>query len=176
MLPFRDISKFENVNDYLPIFNATLITDLLVIIIFFYLVPGRSLTLERWYQEFRLSAVVADVFIIVIGFILARYFYPMFFKSWDLKKFLMLIVAIQVVHDFVFYLFFMAVPKESNYMVAMFKDYAKENGIKALVADSCMMVVATLLASQLKNVSANSNIILLVCLVYLVPYMVYIKQ
>ena len=88
----------------------------------------------------------------------------------------MLIVGIQVVHDFVFYLFFMAVPKESNYMIAMFKDYAKENGIKALIADSCMIIVASLIASQLKNVSLNNNIILLIGLIYMVPYLIYIKK
>jgi len=172
---FRDISRFENVTDYLPIFNATLITDLLVIVLFFYIIPGRSKTLERWYSEFRLSAVVADVFIIVIGFILARYFYPKLFSKWDITYFLIMIVLVQVIHDVLFYLFFMAVPKDSNYMVSMFKDYAAENGIKALIADSCMMVVASLLASQLKNMNTNANIILMVVLVYLVPYMVYIK-
>mgnify|MGYP001491226800 CR=1 FL=1 len=173
---FRDISNFKNVNDYLPIFNATLITDLAVIILFFYIIPNRSKTLEKWYMRFNLSAVVADVFIIVIGFILARYAYSKLFTKWDLLKFLMVIVSIQVVHDFLFYFFFMSVPPKKNYMIDMFKEYAKENGIKALIADSCMMIVATLLACILKNMSLNSNIILMISLVYLVPYLVYIKK
>lgn len=172
---FNDISKFSNVSDYLPIFNATLITDLLVIFIFFYLFPGRSKTLELWYQRFRLSAVIADVFIIVIGFILARYIYTRFVGKWDLLKFLGVMVAVQVVHDFVFYKLFMAAPPKYNYMINMFKDYAKENGIKALIADSCMMVVAGILASLLKGLSFNTNIIMMVSLVYLVPYFIYIK-
>ena len=111
---FRDISNFKNVKDYLPIFNATLITDLAVIILFFYIIPNRSKTLEKWYMRFNLSAVVADVFIIVIGFILARYAYSKLFTKWDLLKFLMVAVSIQVVHDFLFYFFFMSVPPKKK--------------------------------------------------------------
>ena len=172
----KDISDFNNVNDYLPIFNATLITDLAVIILFFYIIPNRSKTLEKWYMRFNLSAVIADVFIIVIGFILARYVYSKMFKKWDIVKFLLVIVAIQVVHDFLFYFFFKAVPPKKNYMIDMFKEYAIENGIKALIADSCMMIVATFLACLIKNMSLNSNIILMISLIYTVPYLVYIKQ
>ena len=69
--------------------------------------------------------------------------------------FLVVLVSVQVVHDFLFYAFFSAVPKKYNYMLGLFKDYAAENGIKALIADSCMMVVACLLASQIKNLSTN---------------------
>jgi hypothetical protein len=62
---FKDISAFNNANHYLPILNSVLITDLIVIFLLF---NGaiRSYSLENWYKKYQLSAVIADVLIIVI--------------------------------------------------------------------------------------------------------------
>ena len=62
----RDIHNFSNTADYLSILNGVLITDLSVILL---LIGGfiKSNVLKKWYKDLSLSAVIADVLIIVIG-------------------------------------------------------------------------------------------------------------
>ncbi len=64
----KSISDFNNTSDYLPILTGVLITDLCVI---FLLIFGsiNSKVLVEWYRKYNLSAVIADVLILVIGII-----------------------------------------------------------------------------------------------------------
>ena len=78
-----DISNFNNVSDYLPILNSVIITDLFVIILLF-IGFIKSKVLQHWYRKLTLSAVIADVLIIVIGIILTRFFYPYVFSKYSL--------------------------------------------------------------------------------------------
>ncbi len=76
-----DISKFSKISDYLPIFTGTLIADLIIIFIFSYTM-FQSNMLMVWYKKYGLSAVIADVFIIVIGFITSNPGLPSSFKLY----------------------------------------------------------------------------------------------
>ena len=60
-------------------------------------------------------------------------------------------------------------------MLDLFKDYAKEIGGKAILGDSFMIILAVLLSSYFAGLSQNTNIILCVCLVYLIPYVLYTR-
>ena len=66
---FKDISNFNNVNDYLPILNGSLNADLIIIFLLYHGIFNSSL-LKKWYKKYQLSAVIADVLILVIGIIL----------------------------------------------------------------------------------------------------------
>jgi hypothetical protein len=167
-----NISNFKNVSDYLPILNSVIITDIFVILL---LISGfiKSKVLQNWYRRLTLSAVIADVLIIVIGIILTRFFYPYIFSQYSLPKFLLLAVLIQITHDILFYLFCTSVKRGKSQILDIFKDYGKEKGSRAIVADSLMMISSILIASYLKGKTLNSNIIILIISIYLVPYMVY---
>jgi len=171
---FSNISQFSNLDDYLPILNAVILTDLIFMIL---LIFGwiKSVELGKWYEKYNLGAVVADVLIIFIGIILVRFLYPFIFSQFSIWYFVLLAVVIQIIHDICFYLLFSAIPRGSNYMMDTFKDYAKEIGARAIVADSFMMICACLFASFFKSLGKNSNVILLVFLVYMVPYLVYTR-
>ena len=172
---FKDISNFNNVNDYLPILNGCINADLIII---FLLYNGifKSLLLKKWYKKYQLSAVIADVLILVIGIILARFFYKYFFSSFSIWKFTGLAVIIQIIHDILFYLFFKSVPTGYNAMLDFFKDYAREVGVGAILGDSFMMIIACLLSSYYANFSLNTNIISLFISLYFVPYMINYKS
>ena len=43
---FKDISKFNNVNDYLPLFNGVLITELIVLFLFNHKILIKSKSLK----------------------------------------------------------------------------------------------------------------------------------
>lgn len=166
------IHNFNDTSDYLPLLNGVLITDLLVIAL---LIGGviQSKMLQKWYNELSLSAVIADVLIIVLGIILARFLYPYIFAKYSLLKFILLTVGIQITHDILFYFFCISVPRGKSRILDIFKDYGKEMGTRAIMADSLMMISSILIATYLKGLTLNANMITLILAVYLVPYMLY---
>ena len=168
---FKDISNFSNVNDYLPILNGCVSADIIIIFLLYHGV-FKSYYLKKWYKKYQISAVIADVLILVIGIILARFFYKYFFTSFSIWKFTGLAVIIQIIHDILFYLFFSSVPSGYNAMLDFFKDYAREVGAGAILGDSFMMIIACLLSSYFATYSVNGNIILLIVSIYLFPYLI----
>ena len=170
---FKSISNFNNTNDYLSILNGALITDLCVI---FLLIFGaiKSKVLIEWYRKYNLSAVIADVLIIVIGIIMARFAYPYVFgEKFSLINFIGLAVVIQILHDILFYYMFKMVPRGKNMMLDTFKDYANEVGFKAVLSDSLMIISTCLLSSYFVSLNLNTNIIILILAVYILPYAIY---
>ena len=168
---FKDISDFNNVNDYLPILNGCLNADLIIIFLAYH---GffQSRYLQKWYAKYQLSAVLADVLILFIGIILARFFYKYLCTSFSIWKFTGLAVFIQIIHDILFYWFFSSIPQGYNAMLDFFKLYAKEVGVGAIIGDSFMMILSCLLSSHFATYSLNYNIIILVISVYLFPYII----
>jgi len=169
---FQNIANFSNTSDYLPLFNGVLITDLFVILL---LNVGliKSRVLRQWYTEYNLSAVIADVLIIFIGLIITRFIYYHVFEEFTIIKFVSLAVIIQVIHDILFYLMFKNVPRGMNRMLDTFKDYASEVSYKAILSDSGMMIMASLIGSYLASRNLNTNIIVLTVTMYLLPYLLY---
>lgn len=166
---FKDISNFSNISDYLPILNAVLLVDIVGIIMSFTGII-KSLYLRKWYIDYKNNAVIADVLVIVFGIIITRFLYTLFFKNFHIFYFVFLALFIQITHDILFYLMFSSVPENKNKMMDFFKKYAREVKEWAIIGDSIMIVSACLLASLLANFSLNSNIILFLFLVYLLPY------
>ena len=169
---FKNIADFKNINDYLPLFNAVLITDLFVIFLLNTRVI-KSQVLRQWYSQYNLSAVIADVLIILIGLIITRAIYYYVFDTFSIVKFIILAVIVQIIHDILFFVFFSNIPRGVNKMLDTFKDYAKDVSYKAILADSGMMIMSCLIASYLVNKSTNTNIIVLISFLYLLPYLLY---
>jgi hypothetical protein len=168
---FKDISNFNNTSDYISILNGSISSDL-IIIFFLYNGVYNSLYLKKWYKKYQLSATIADILILVIGIIIARFLYKYFFDSFNIWKFTGLAVIIQIIHDILFYLFFKSVPMGYNKMLDFFKDYAEEVGSGAILGDSIMMILACLLSSHFAIYSLNTNIIILIVSTYFIPYMI----
>lgn len=168
---FKDISQFNRVSDYLPMLNGSINADIIVIFLVFHNVFN-SVYLKRWYKKYQLSAVVADVLILMIGMIIARFLYSYFFSSFSLWKFTTLAVIIQIIHDFLFYHFFNAVPRGYNEMLDFFKEYAQSSGARAILGDSFMMIITCILSSFFAGESLNLNIISLIVSMYFIPYMI----
>ena len=169
---FNDLSRFNSTRDYFPIIVAGLIVDMIVLCLI--LVGSiRLKSLNQWYNDFQLLAVVADVFSIVIGIIIARFIYSFFFKSYSLVTFLLLVCGVQVGHDLLFAAFFNGVPRNKSKILDVFKDYAKEGGFKILGVDAIMMISTVLLGSYLATWDLNSIIILTIVCMYILPYLIY---
>ena len=173
----KNISNHNNISDYPAIFNAAVLADIIIIFLLYYTnIFNDPKTLKKWYEKYRLSAVIADVFILIIGMILGRFFYYKIFNDYSFIKFTMLILVIQIIHDISFYQFIIKpLPKGLNDMIDLFKDYATEVGGTAILGDSFMMLITVIFSSLFANLNANNNIILGVFLIYILPYILHIK-
>ena len=169
---FHNIADFNNINDYLPLFNAVLITDLFVILLSNMSII-KSEVLRKWYSQYNLSAVIADVLIILIGLIITRAIYYYIFDKFSILKFIIIAVIVQIIHDILFYIFFRNIPRGVNKMLDTFKDYAIDVSYKAILSDSGMMIMSCLIAFYLVNKNTNANIIVLISALYLLPYLLY---
>jgi hypothetical protein len=169
---FKNIANFSNTKDYLPLLSGVLITDMFVILLLNMKLIN-SQVLRKWYSEYNLSAVIADVLIILIGLIITRAIYYYIFDNFSILKFILVAVLVQVIHDILFYILFKNVPRGMNRMLDTFKDYANEVSYKAIISDSGMMIMAAIIASYLAGESLNKNIIVLVVSIYILPYLLY---
>ena len=172
----KPVSNFMNNDELLPIVTANLWVDLVIIFIAMSGIIYTGKTLKLWYKKYRLSAVIADIFSIILGMILLRYIVYRLNIKVDLFQFILLGIGLCIIHDILFYLFFINIPRGSNNMLDFFKDYSKDLGATAIIGDVILVIWAIILASLLKNKSKKINIITLFIGIYLVPYIIYMKD
>jgi hypothetical protein len=168
--------NYNNKFEYIPIITANIYADLFIIFVTFAKIYIKIKTLEEWYKKYRLSAMIADILIGVLYILLGRY---LVYKS-DIKigltAFAGICVFIQIIFDFLFYIFFTAIPKGSNDMLDFFKGYSKEIGASALLGDSFLVIMAVIISALLNQSSYDTNIVFLIMSIYLTPYFIYMKD
>ena len=162
----------NNIKDYLPLLNAVIITDLLFMI-FIALNLINSKVLKEWYNKYTLSAVIADVLIIMIVLLITNKVYYYIFKEFSIINFIILALILQIIHDILFYVLITIIPRGKNRMIDTFKDYAKEVSFYAIIGDSLMIISACLIFYYLINMDINTNIIILIVSLYIMPYILY---
>jgi hypothetical protein len=169
---FKDISSFNQTQDYLPILSGAILTDLIVIIL---AITGfiSSKSLKKWYRKYGLGAIIADILIIVIVIIIARYIYPFIFSTFSIVSFIIIGVIIQVVHDISFYQLTFLIPNGKSDFMDTFQEYIQESGYPILFADASMVISTIVLSSFFSSLSYNTNIIIFIVLIYLIPYLVF---
>lgn len=170
-----DITDYTNQMDWMYILLAILIVDILVLFLARYFPDALGKQLNIWYDKFGFGAVIADVFIIAIGFALARYAYkyfqPLSYDGFNLPLFLGLLLGIQILHDIFFYLFVIKpIPRGHNRMMDVFKDYAASGGGKIILADAAMVFGSALIAMVLKESPPDLVAFVGLISVYTLPY------
>ena len=127
--------------------------------------------LNIWYDRFGLSAVASDVFVIAIGFWLARWVYNTWFRGAGLGWFLGILVVVQAIHDILFYLgVIVPLPRGTNAMMDVFKAYAKENGAKIIVGDAGLMLASTGVFMALERLPVFWQVGVGLLTLYALPY------
>jgi hypothetical protein len=169
---FKDISQFDNIDDYLPIITAILIVEIITIILSFTNIT-ESKFLRVWYKDYKLYAVLADVSLIFLGFVITRALYPYVFDEFSIINFILLMVVIQAIHDILFYLMITSIPKGANKIIDILKDYADEISYWAIIGDSMMMISSALIAAYIAYFDMNTNIIIFAFLVYILQFILY---
>ncbi len=126
-------------------------------------------TLDVWYSQFGIVAVISDCLVIVLGIMIAQLFFPTL-------PLIPTAIAIQIVHDILFYLFvIMPIPVGHNAMIDLFKSYSAENGWKILLADSIMIGSTVVLADYLKTLKSSHISFIGLLGVYALTYIIYTK-
>jgi len=170
----KPVTHLSDTFEYLPILTANIYADLFIIFLTFLHYMGASL--EGWYKKYRLSAMIADILIGVLYILLGRYLVSLFKLDVGLTLFAAICVGIQVIFDFLFYFFFSAVPSGSNHVLDFFKSYAKDVKLNAIFGDSVLVIFAVVLSGLLNTRGFDFNIVSLIVSVYLVPFLIYMKD
>lgn len=168
-------ANFYEISHFLPILNGSILADLIVLFILYYTPYFESKELKTWYEKYRLSAVIADVLILVIGILITKFIFTFFHLNFNVITFLFVLLFVQVIHDVSFFMFFTSIPRKVNNMLDLFKDYADEVSYKAILGDSFMLVIAFLASYYFTTFNLHSNLLILIGLVYLIPYIIYTK-
>jgi hypothetical protein len=173
-----DISNYEENSDMLLILAAILLVDVIVIIIARFTGLFGSM-INIWYDKFGLNAVIADVLIIFLGFVVGRWIYTKYIKpryGWDGWIFTGLMVLIQIIHDLLFYVgIIKPIDRGSNAMMDIFKDYADSGSWRILVADAGMVAASSGIAMAYKAGSTPAIIGITSLAAYAVPYLLAAK-
>lgn len=172
----KPTTNYDDKFEYVPILTANIYADLFIIFVAFSKIYFNIKSLEGWYKKYRLSAMIADILIGVLYMLLGRYLVYTSGVEVGLTAFAAICVSIQIVFDFVFYMFFSIIPRGSNNMLDFFKVYANEAGTGALLGDSFLVIMAVVLSAFLNQSSYDTNIVLLIMGVYLAPYFAYMKD
>lgn len=172
----KPTTDYNNKFEYIPILTANIYADLFIIFVAFSKIYFNIKSLEGWYKKYRLSAMIADILIGVLYMLLGRYVVYKSGLEIGLTAFAAVCVFIQIVFDFLFYMFFSIIPKGSNNMLDFFKVYSKEAGTGALLGDSFLVLMAVILSALLNQASYDTNIVLLITSIYLTPYFIYMKD
>jgi hypothetical protein len=170
-----DISDYENNTDWAYILLGILIVDVVVLFLTRYFPDFLGKNLNIWYERFGLGAVISDVFIIAIGFALARYAYryfvPMSTDPFNLPLFLGLLIVIQAIHDILFYVgVILPIPRGHNRMIDVFKDYAAGGGGRIILGDAGLMLGSAFAAMVLKEAPTHATVFTGLLTVYALPY------
>lgn len=175
----KPLTNYEDYSEYLPIVTSNIYADLLIILVTFTGVLGNGKSwkvLTKWYKKYRLSAMMADILIGVIYLLIARYIAHTLQLNMSLFEFGLVAVGVQLVLDFLFYIFFTFVPKGSNHMLDLFKDWAKYAQLDALWGDSILILVGVVLSSYLHAQSLNTNLFTMLVGLYLIPYVIHMRD
>ena len=166
---------------FLHFLTASVVIELFMMILFRFTKSSRAI--NNWYDNLGWTAVILDVLSILIGFYIAKFIYEYLVKEkyintdHELYKYLGLVLLIQIIHDFSFYLFVIKpYPKLKNRVIDEFKEYAKYYQSQAVIADSLIYIFTTpLLYLYIQKNNINTNTFISIVCFYLIGYLIYQK-
>lgn len=168
-----NISDFKDVSILPFLLAGILFVDVFVLFLTrYYQVGGKTLNL--WYDTFGLEGVIADVGIIFLGFLLAQYLYTFYVApiyGWSPFLFVVVLVAIQLLHDAAFYYgVIKPIPKGHNAIIDTYKLYAEENGGMILAGDALLMIGSAIATFGLLSIPTPAAIFIGSLTIYALPH------
>lgn len=154
----------------LEITSAVVWVDFFTILLSKY--RGLGYSINEWYSEFGIMAIISDCLVIILGIMIAYFIFP----KGDMITILLTAIIIQLVHDYLFYIgIILPIPLGHNRMIDLFKKYSNENSWKILVADSLMIGSSVLFAHYLETLSQDVTLFIGLLGVYALTYVTYTR-
>ena len=168
---------------FIHVLTASFVIEIIILFLFKF-TNQTSIAINNWYGNLGWTAVILDVLSLIIGFYIAIFVYKYLLKNSYINKknefikFLVIVLCVQIIHDFSFYfLVIKPTPPRMNKVIDEFKQYAKHYKAQAVVADSLIYLFTTPILYYLisKNSNNENTFISLVCL-YLIGYLLHQKS
>jgi hypothetical protein len=174
MLP--DIRDIHNTSLYLPILTASSIVDTAGLFVWRYTsLPNAPI--NKWYDQFGLSAYTADVLSIALGVVLTQLLTSWIGGAWNPWFFCAMSVVIQMAHDLFFgNVIVPMIPKGHNTIMDLMKEYVKIKfpaGI--LIVDAIYMISASLLTMTFASLPISYSWFSLLWTIYITMYVLYTR-
>lgn len=129
-------------------------------------------SLDVWYQQFGIVAVISDCLVIVLGILIAQFISP----AASATTLALTSVIIQIIHDYLFYIgVILPIPKGHNAMIDLFKRYSSEGSYKIILADSAMIASTVFLGDYLTQYSDKVVSFVGLLGAYALTYILYTK-
>jgi len=178
MIYLSNIGDYRNIDDIYTIITSALFTLSLS------LVATRignlgGFSLNTYFDLFGLEGILSNTMLITLLFQVTRYFYTILYanfdKSWSPFVFICGILAVQILHDSIFYFGVInLLPTGKNDMIDILKQYSKENTITAIGGHSALLIITALVAMITNDIDIISKFVLVGTILYVIPYILSI--
>jgi hypothetical protein len=150
--------------------SAVICVDFITIVLSKVFHLGKSL--NKWYAQFGIVAVLSDCLIIILGILLVQLLFP----NIGLTYTILISIVVQLIHDYLFYIFVIkGLPKGQNAIIDLFKEYASESSWKILIADSLMIGSTVYLADTFSYLESSYSDFIGLLALYATTYIIYTK-
>jgi hypothetical protein len=177
-----DITDYNKTSDYLSILNGILFVGTIVMLLVFCKIISPNI-IYKWYSIYKLYAVIVDVTTIFLTIIITRYVYFIwkqtnnaygFTYSWSV--FIAIALFSQLCYDLLLYFIIQHIPIGSNQMIDIFRKYTKESIWYIFTLDISFVLFAILFASLFNSYGFNINIIILILLLNIIPFILFTNR
>ncbi len=165
--------------EFIDFLAVTFIVEVIIIII----VRNNAVykwLVKNWWTNLQWTAVILDMSSMIGGFYLAKFAFLALLKNniisntYPVFKYSSILIIIQVIHDLMFYFTTILPTKRgSNYVIDLFKDYAKIAKTDAITGDSLMYLIALPILFNLNYLDYDSKIFICILCLYLLGYLIY---
>ena len=134
--------------------------------------------INKWYDVYGLDAILLDTLIVIIGFIVVSGIYPYIFGEWNIVYFLVLMLIVQIIHDYLFWRnVIVPIPKGHNKVIDTLKEYAANVKGGAIIGDSIMYIIGVPIAALLVGTewSVTKLITIGIFALYPIMYLLYTR-
>ena len=138
---------------------------------------------KNWWSNLQWTTVILDMASIMGGFYLAKFAYltllnnNIITNAYPIFKYSGILIIIQVIHDIMFYFnAILPIPRGTNYVIDLFKDYAKIAKSDAITGDSLMYLIALPMLFSLNYLGNDFKIFICILCLYLLGYLIYKKR
>lgn len=174
-----DITDYNKTSDYLSILNGIIFVDIIIMLLVFRRIIS-PMIMYKWYTQYKIYAVLGDITTIFLVIILTRYIYSLWKKrtnsygfNYSLVIFLAIAIFAQICFDILMYFIIRSIPVGSNQIIDIFHKYTKEGGAFIFTLDCSFTIFSILIASIFNTFSLNTNIILLISFLNMLPFIVF---